>query len=131
MKKTPRIRKDELAFGVETHEREKRRGDSPEHLAWIRKQPCVVTGFGPCDPHHLMRVEKGRGGCRGTGITNPDIFTLPLTRHVHDALPHNNHEREFLLDKAGISDPVTTALEYAKRSPDPGIRAYAKELLKR
>ena len=127
MKKTPRIRKDELAFGVETHVVEPLRGNSKEHLAWIRKQPCVVTGFGPCEPHHLTRVP---GGKRGMGAKNLDIYTIPLTRHIHMALHKENKETEFLFDKAGMLDLIYQALSFATQSPDSEIRQYAKELLK-
>ncbi len=126
--RTPRIDKSQLAHGVETHVIEKCRGNSKKHLAWIRKQPCVVTGFGPCEPHHLTRVP---GGKRGMGAKNLDIYTVPLVRHIHAELHKGNNEKEFLLKHAYIDDPPRYALGLAVQSSDADIRDYAREILTR
>lgn len=132
MKRTPRIRKDELAFPVETHVKEKRRGDSEIHTAWIRKQPCIVTGHGGSIAHHLLRVPHIYGDNRGMALKELDIFTVPLDEwKVHKPLHDGPLDEEaFFLDK-GIPNVHLVALNLAKRSPDPDIRAFAKELLKR
>src|SRR5207248_28833 len=41
------IDKSELAFP------EPRRARDKAHLRFVAKQPCVVCGRQPCDPHHL------------------------------------------------------------------------------
>ena len=131
MKKKPRINKSELAFGVETHEREKRRGDSKEHLVYIRKLPCVVWGTSGSEAHHLVRVPQSLMRGRGMALKELDIYSLPLSHTPHMEL-HDGplDEAEFLMEKAGIDDAPRYALKLALQSPDPEIRKYAKELLK-
>ena len=129
--KTPRIDKSRLAHGVTSQLVEKRRGDSEEHLKFVRKQPCLVTGFGGCEAHHLTRVREDMGGMRGMSLKNPDIFAVPLAPHIHHALHQSNQEVHFLMENAGIEDAVYVALKLAEQSPDEDIRNYARELLKR
>jgi hypothetical protein len=54
---------------------------SPQHLAWIRMQPCVVHGRackGPIEAHH---VREGLTG--GTGLKPPDARCVPLCTAAH------------------------------------------------
>jgi hypothetical protein len=43
------------------------------HLRFIIKQPCLVCGRQPCDPHHLRLAQA-----RGLGQKVSDEFTVPL-----------------------------------------------------
>ena len=129
-KKTPRINKSELAFGVESHEREKRRGDSKAHLAYIRKLPCVVWGTSGAEAHHLVRVPQSLRSSRGMALKELDIFAIPICHTPHMALHDGDlDEPDFLRETAGIDDAPRHALKLALQSPDPEIREYAKELL--
>ena len=48
---------------------------SEEYLAFIREQPCAVSGKRPADPHHT-----GRGG---VALKCSDHLTVPLCRELH------------------------------------------------
>ena len=74
---------------VLTSKREPREGNSPAHLACIRKLPCCLCGAQPADPHHLMQT-----GERGMGMRSPDRYAIPLCRHHHDALHSNGSKNE-------------------------------------
>jgi len=47
----------------------------PKYLAWIRKQPCVITGRTPCEAHH---TQTG-----GMGMKGSDYSALPLHHAEH------------------------------------------------
>ena len=47
----------------------------PKYLAWIRKQPCVITGKTPCEAHH---TDTG-----GMGMKGSDYSALPLYHTEH------------------------------------------------
>jgi len=55
---------------------------SKKYLDWVRVQPCMITGYPLCDPHHL----KGHGFSGGTKAT--DLAIIPLYHLTHDNL-HN------------------------------------------
>ncbi len=132
MKKTPRIDKSKLPFGIGGHVVEPRRGDSQEHLVWIRKLPCVVWKTAGAEAHHLIRVPQSLRSGRGMALKELDIFAIPLCHTPHMVL-HDGplDEAGYLLEVAGIEDAPRYALGLAAQSPDPEIRSYAKELLKR
>lgn len=65
-----------------------------EHLDWIKTLPCLVSGFSPCDPHHIKR-----GWLMG-GVTPSDNRAIPLTR-VNHSLLHNEGELRFLYKLGG------------------------------
>lgn len=130
-KKKPRIDKSSLAFSVTTQTVEPRRGDSPEHLRYIRKLPCVVWQTAGAEAHHLVRVPDDMGSRRGMAMKELDCFAIPLSHTPHMEL-HDGplDEAEFLFEHAGIEDAPRYALRLALQSPDADIRAFAKELLK-
>ena len=47
----------------------------PTYLAWVRKQPCVITGKTPCEAHH---TQTG-----GIGMKGSDYLALPLYHTEH------------------------------------------------
>ncbi len=51
------------------------------HLRFVAKQPCLVCGRQPCDPHHLRFAQY-----RGLGQKVSDEFTVPLCRAHHREL---------------------------------------------
>lgn len=48
------------------------------YLAWLKEQPCVVTGQRPVDVHHLIGH-----GLRATGRKTTDWLAIPLALHLH------------------------------------------------
>ena len=48
-----------------------------QHLRFVAKQPCLVCGREPCDPHHLRFAQP-----RGLGQKVSDEFTVPLCRAI-------------------------------------------------
>jgi ERF superfamily len=68
----PTIDKGEL-----THP-EPRRIRDREHIKFIAKQPCLICGRTPSDPHHLRFAQH-----RALGRKVSDEFTVPLCRGHH------------------------------------------------
>ena len=52
-----------------------------QHLRFVAKQPCLVCGREPCDPHHLRFAQS-----RGLGLKVSDEFAVPLCRTHHREL---------------------------------------------
>lgn len=63
---------------------------SRKYLDWVKSLPCVATGAPADDPHHIIGC--GLGGA--TGSKPSDIFTIPLTRDMHNLLHHDVNEWE-------------------------------------
>jgi hypothetical protein len=61
-----------------------------QHLRFIIKQPCLVCGRQPCDPHHLRFAQA-----RGLGQKVSDEFTVPLCRAHHRELHRAGTEVEW------------------------------------
>jgi hypothetical protein len=57
---------------------EPRRVRDREHVRYVAKQPCLVCGRQPSDPHHL-RFAQSRAMARKVS----DEFTVPLCRGHH------------------------------------------------
>jgi len=52
-----------------------------EHCKFVTRQPCLVCGRTPCDPHHLRFAQPSALGRRVS-----DEFTVPLCRAHHREL---------------------------------------------
>lgn len=64
-----------------------RDGNSEQHLALIRKLPCVLCGAtGRSDPHHLRYGQASKE--RGIGQRATDKHTIPACRDCHDSVIH-------------------------------------------
>ena len=61
-----------------------------QHLRFVAKQPCLVCGREPCDPHHLRFAQP-----RGLGQKVSDEFTVPLCRAHHRELHRAGKERDW------------------------------------
>jgi ERF superfamily len=72
-----------------------------DHIRHLMKQPCLVCGRRPSDPHHLRFVQP-----RALGRKVSDEFTVPLCRTHHREI-HRGDE-EVWWHKAGI-DPLAVA----------------------
>ena len=73
-----------------------------KHLAFVSKQPCVVCGRSPSDPHHLRFSQP-----RSLGRKVSDEFTVPLCRAHHSGLHAVGNETAWW-QEVGI-DPLPIA----------------------
>jgi hypothetical protein len=72
------------------------------HVKFVAKQPCVICGRSPSDPHHLRFVQAPALGCKIS-----DEFTVPLCRGHHRELHRSGSEAQWWM-KAAI-DPIAIA----------------------
>ncbi len=75
-----------------------------EHRKFVSRQPCVVCGRTPSDPHHLRFVQPCALGRRVS-----DEFTVPLCR-VHHRDLHRQGDEAAWWGKLSI-DPIPVALK--------------------
>jgi hypothetical protein len=78
---TPQIDKSVLEFP------EPRRIRDREHIRHVMKQPCLVCGRRPSDPHHLRFSQS-----RALGRKVSDEFTVPLCRTHHREVHRSGDE---------------------------------------
>ncbi len=90
------INKSALVFS------EPRRVRDRDHIRHVIKQPCLVCGRQPCDPHHLRFAQS-----RALGRKVSDEFTVPLCRGHHRELHRHGDEAEWW-EKVGL-DPTGAA----------------------
>jgi len=81
---------------------EPRRVRDREHVRHVAKQPCLVCGRRPSDPHHL-RFAQSRAMARKVS----DEFTVPLCRGHHREVHHYGDEAGWW-EKTGL-DPTVAA----------------------
>jgi hypothetical protein len=93
---TPQIDKSMLVFP------EPRRIRDREHVRHVMKQPCLVCGRRPSDPHHLRFAQS-----RALGRKASDEFTVPLCRTHHREV-HRCVEEGLWWQKTAI-DPLAAA----------------------
>jgi hypothetical protein len=79
-----------------------RRYRNREHLRSVAKQPCLICGRKPSDPHHLHYVQP-----RALGRKPSDEFAVPLCR-VHHRAVHRARDERVWWQTAGI-DPIKVA----------------------
>jgi len=83
-------------------------------MRFVTKQPCLVCGRMPTDPHHLRFAQH-----RALGRKVSDEFTVPLCRTHHRELHRETDEAAWWI-KLGI-DPTSTARAlWLKTHPLPG-----------
>ncbi len=75
-----------------------------EHRKFVARQPCVVCGRAPCDPHHLRFAQP-----RALGRKVSDEFTVPLCRVHHRELHRKGDEAAWW--HANKIDPMPLALK--------------------
>jgi hypothetical protein len=90
------IDKSVLAIGAPRRYRDR------EHMRYIMKQPCLICGRKPSDPHHLRYVQP-----RALGRKASDEFTVPLCR-IHHRLVHRVGNEAAWWKDVGI-DPIKVA----------------------
>jgi hypothetical protein len=79
-----------------------RRVRDREHVRFVAKQPCLICGRRPTDPHHLRFAQH-----RALGRKASDEFTVPLCRGHHREV-HRSGDEAAWWKKARI-DPTITA----------------------
>ena len=91
-----------------------------EHTRFVSRQPCVVCGRTPADPHHLRFAQP-----RALGRKVSDEYTVPVCRTHHRELHSYGDEASWW---AGINvDPVPIALALWQRTrPDSGLEPTAR-----
>ena len=75
-----------------------------QHLRFVAKQPCLVCGREPCDPHHLRFAQP-----RGLAQKVSDEFAVPLCRAHHRELHRGAKEVDWW-SRMGV-DPLGVARE--------------------
>jgi len=86
-----------------------RRYRDREHLRYVAKQPCLICGRKPSDPHHLRFMQP-----RALGRKASDEFVVPLCR-IHHRLVHRVGNEAAWWRDAGI-DPVKAACKLWKQT---------------
>jgi len=84
---------------------EAKRQRDRQHLRFVAKQPCLVCGREPSDPHHLRLAQP-----RGLGQKVSDEFTVPLCRAHHRELHRAGREAAWWMQR-GI-EPLATARKF-------------------
>jgi hypothetical protein len=93
---TPQTDKSVLGFP------EPRRIRDRDHVRHVMKQPCLICGRRPSDPHHLRFAQS-----RALGRKASDEFTVPLCRTHHREIHHCGDEWSWW-GNTGI-DPLAAA----------------------
>jgi hypothetical protein len=84
-----------------------------EHRKFISRQPCLVCGRTPTDPHHLGFAQP-----RALGRKVSDEFTVPVCRVHHNELHRYGDEVSWW---AGVNvDPIPIALGLWRRTRSVG-----------
>jgi ERF superfamily len=86
-----------------------RRYRNREHLRSVAKQPCLICGRKPSDPHHLRYLQP-----RALGRKASDEFAVPLCR-VHHRAVHRARDERAWWHAAGI-DPIKVARKLWKNT---------------
>ena len=81
---------------------EPRRIRDKDHIKFVAKQPCLICGRRPSDPHHLRFAQS-----RALGRKVSDEFTVPLCRGHHREVHRCGDEAAWWIE-AGI-DPLVHA----------------------
>ena len=92
---------------------EPRRVRDRDHVRYVAKQPCLVCGRQPADPHHLRFAQS-----RALGRKVSDEFTVPLCRGHHREV-HRCGDEAAWWRKAGIDPTVTARALWLQTRPLP------------
>jgi hypothetical protein len=84
-----------------------------EQVKSVAKQPCLVCGRHPADPHHLRFAQSPIPGRKVS-----DEFTIPLCRGHHREV-HRCRDEAVWWNKAGIDPTVTARALWLEMHPLP------------
>ena len=92
---------------------EPRRVRDKEHVRFMARQPCMVCGGRPSDPHHLRFAQY-----RAIGRKVSDEFTVPLCRGHHREL-HRCGDEAAWWHRVGIEPAAAARALWLKTHPLP------------
>ena len=107
---TPLIDKSVLMFPAPRRVRDR------DHIRHVIKQPCLICGRRPSDPHHLRFAQL-----RALGRKVSDEFTVALCRAHHREVHHCGDEAAWW-QKAGIDPIVSARALWLRTHPLPPTR---------
>jgi len=90
---------------------EPRRVRDREHVRHVAKQPCLICGRRPSDPHHLRFAQS-----RALGRKASDEFTVPLCRGHHREV-HRCSDEATWWKKAGVEPTVAARALWLQTHP--------------
>jgi hypothetical protein len=92
---------------------EPRRIRDRDHVRFVIKQPCLICGRRPADPHHLRFTQQ-----RALGRKVSDEFTVPLCRGHHREA-HRCGDEAAWWKEAGVDPTVTARALWLETHPLP------------
>jgi hypothetical protein len=92
---------------------EPRRIRDRNHVRFVTKQPCLICGRRPADPHHLRFTQQ-----RALGRKVSDEFTVPLCRGHHREAHRSGNEAAWW-NNAGIDPTVSACALWLETHPLP------------
>jgi hypothetical protein len=92
---------------------EPRRIRDRDHVRFVTKQPCLICGRKPADPHHLSFAQH-----RALGRKVSDEFTVPLCRGHHREVHRSGNEAAWW-SNAGVDPAVTARTLWLETHPLP------------
>jgi len=93
------------------HLAEPRRVRDREHVRYVAKQPCLICGRSPSDPHHLRFAQT-----RALGRKVSDEFVVPLCRGHHREI-HRCGDEATWWRKIGIDSTVAARTLWLETHP--------------
>jgi hypothetical protein len=84
-----------------------------DHVRFVTKQPCLICGRKPADPHHLRFVQQ-----RALGRKASDEFTVPLCRGHHREVHRSGNEAAWWTN-AGVDPTVSARALWLETHPLP------------
>jgi hypothetical protein len=122
-----RVRMPSTAFSLKRGEKIRGRKHDPDHLAYIRSLPCLVSGsnFNVEAAHIRYSDARWKKINPGVGRKPDDCWTVPLSAEMHrlgEEAQHNGNERAFW-ERHGI-DPleIATALYAVTGQYEAGLK---------
>ncbi len=94
---------------------EPRRIRDKAHLKFLSKEPCLICGRRPSDPHHLRFAQYPALGRKVS-----DEFTVPLCRGHHREI-HRSSDEAAWWNKAGIDPMISARALWLKTHPLPAL----------
>jgi ERF superfamily len=99
---------------------EPRRLRDREHVRFVAKQPCLICGRNPSDPHHLRFVQR-----QALGRKVSDEYTVPLCRAHHREL-HRYSDEAAWWQKAAINPTASARALWLQTHPLPASSTGAQ-----
>jgi hypothetical protein len=100
---------------------EPRRIRDRQHVRFVAKQPCLICGRRPSDPHHLRFAQH-----RALGRKVSDEFTIPLCRGHHREV-HRCGDEAAWWKNAGIDPSASARALWLQTHPLPARRGNMSE----